>query len=113
VAEQALIDALKDGRLKAAAIDVVEKEPYTKDGLYAKANLNNLIMSAHTAFYSEDGFIGCSLIYHLFSWCKLSFLYTTITVEMRTKAALEIKRGLNGKVRNCVNIKYLKPRKGR
>jgi lactate dehydrogenase-like 2-hydroxyacid dehydrogenase len=46
----------------------------------------NLLLTPHTAFYSDEGFI-----------------------EMRTKAALEVKRVLQGGApRNCVNKQWIK-----
>eukprot|EP01087_Luapelamoeba_hula_P021318 TRINITY_DN7423_c0_g1_i1.p1 TRINITY_DN7423_c0_g1~~TRINITY_DN7423_c0_g1_i1.p1 ORF type:complete len:376 (+),score=85.52 TRINITY_DN7423_c0_g1_i1:125-1129(+) len=83
VDENALRAALTDGRLKAAAIDVLEKEPYTDGHL---SDLPNLILTPHTAFYCDEGF-----------------------KELRTKAALEAKRVLQGlPPRNCVNKHFLK-----
>eukprot|EP01120_Amphizonella_sp_Union-15-10_P014474 TRINITY_DN701_c0_g2_i2.p1 TRINITY_DN701_c0_g2~~TRINITY_DN701_c0_g2_i2.p1 ORF type:complete len:324 (-),score=61.21 TRINITY_DN701_c0_g2_i2:49-1020(-) len=78
----AVVEALGTGRLAGAALDVLEKEPYLEGSLL---NVPNLILTPHTAFYSDDGF-------H----------------EMRTKATLEVKRVLLGeKPRNCVNKQFL------
>lgn len=86
IEENALAAALKSGRLLGAAIDVVEVEPYPKDAVLFAEDIPNLYLTAHTAFYSDEGF-----------------------VEMRTKAAMEVRRVLTGeKPRNVVNGKYLK-----
>ncbi|ELR10910.1 C-terminal-binding protein family protein [Acanthamoeba castellanii str. Neff] len=79
----ALLAAMKDGRIGAAALDVLEEEPYTDGHLN---EVPDLLLTPHTAFYSDEGFI-----------------------EMRTKAALEVKRVLQGGApRNCVNKQWIK-----
>lgn len=55
VSATALVSALRSGKLLGAAIDVVEVEPYPKDGLLYQ-NVPNLYMTPHTAFYSDEGF---------------------------------------------------------
>jgi len=78
IEEAAILEALRDGRIKAAALDVLEHEPYTDGHL---KDVPNLILTPHTAFYSDEGF-----------------------KEMRTKAALEAKRLILGlPPRNSVN----------
>ncbi len=47
----ALVDALRDGRIAAAALDVFEQEPPDAAAL---ADVENLLMTPHVAFYSED-----------------------------------------------------------
>jgi len=83
VDEVALIEALKDGRIKAAGLDVTEKEPYPADGPLLK--LPNVLITPHSAFYSDQSF-----------------------EEMREKAAREVKRVLEGGVpRNFVNSQFI------
>lgn len=52
VEEEGLVEALKDGRISAAALDVFEKEPYSSGPLM---QLDNVIMTPHAAFYSDQG----------------------------------------------------------
>ena len=82
VEEAAVINSLKNDLLAGVGLDVLEIEPY-------KGNLKefkNLIITPHSAFYSEEGF-----------------------VEMREKAAQELKRILENKnPKYVVNQKYLK-----
>ena len=47
----ALLDALRDGRIAAAGLDVFEQEPPDAAAL---AGVENLLMTPHVAFYSED-----------------------------------------------------------
>ena len=93
---EALVEALRDGRVEAFALDVLENEPEIPECLRKVMQDNKeegggglaerVIVTPHTAFYSDDGF-----------------------VEMRTKAAQEVKRVLENKApRNCVNKEYLK-----
>jgi phosphoglycerate dehydrogenase-like enzyme len=78
----ALVAALDSGRLEAAALDVVEREPLDDERLRRHPRV---LLTPHAAFYSVEGF-----------------------VEMRTKAAEEIRRMLQGEpVRNPVNRQYL------
>lgn len=51
VDEAALYDALKDGKLTGAAIDVYTKEPY--DG--PLCDLDNIIMTPHLGSYAKEG----------------------------------------------------------
>lgn len=48
VDEQALYDALENGKLSGAAVDVLKTEPMTKDCILARAK--NLIITPHTAW---------------------------------------------------------------
>ncbi len=94
----ALAEALEQGRLAGAGIDVLPTEPaeattplirlWQRGQASAKSASSrpvNLIITPHSAFYSEEGL-----------------------VEMRTKAAEEIARVLRGeRPRNCVNKGYL------
>jgi len=85
VDEDALIEALKDKKIRGAALDVVKQEPYPDTGPLLNPNLN-IILTPHSAFLSNESLI-----------------------EMRQKAALEVKRVLTGsKPRNCVNQAFLK-----
>jgi len=82
VEEEALVTALKDGTIQQAAVDVFEKEPYTAGPLL---DLPNVILTPHCSFYSDQG-----------------------VVEMRMKAALEVKRLLTGEnTLYCVNRQFL------
>ncbi|KAK3590266.1 hypothetical protein CHS0354_041344 [Potamilus streckersoni] len=86
VDEHALAAALKDGRIRAAALDVHENEPF----VLAQSPLKdapNLICTPHSAFYSEQSL-----------------------TELREMAAGEIRRAIVGRIpdslRNCVNKEY-------
>jgi len=86
--EQALAVALKDGRIRAAALDVHENEPhnpYAAPGHLKDAP--NLICTPHAAYYSDAS-----------------------SNELREMAATEIRRAITGRIpdvlRNCVNKEY-------
>ncbi|KAG1680521.1 C-terminal-binding protein [Nymphon striatum] len=88
VDETALAAALKDGRIRAAALDVHENEPMNishNDG--PLKDVPNLICTPHAAFYSDAS---CS--------------------ELREMAAGEIRRAIVGRIpdslRNCANKEY-------
>jgi D-3-phosphoglycerate dehydrogenase/C-terminal binding protein len=88
----ALASALREGRIGGAGIDVLPNEPPTADEPLVKLwrqaaeHAVNLILTPHTAFYSESGLI-----------------------EMREKAAQEVARVLSGRPpRNCVNDNFLR-----
>ncbi|MHC5538978.1 C-terminal binding protein [Singulisphaera rosea] len=66
----ALGDALESGHLAGAAVDVVEREPLDDERL---RHHPNILLTPHSAFYSVEGY-----------------------VELRTKAAQEIRRILLG-----------------
>lgn len=51
VDENALVDALKNGVIRGAALDVYENEPTLASGL---AELENVILTPHTASATED-----------------------------------------------------------
>ncbi|XP_070696690.1 C-terminal-binding protein 2a isoform X1 [Pempheris klunzingeri] len=83
VDEKALAQALKEGRIRGAALDVHESEPFS----FSQGPLKdapNLICTPHTAWYSEQA-----------------------SLEMREAAATEIRRAITGRIpdslRNCVN----------
>lgn len=88
VDENALKEALDDGRVYAAALDVVEKEPYrpqTSPLNVQTISKDQLIITPHTAYYSDESYR-----------------------ELRMKAALEVKTILLGNPpRNCVNKQFL------
>ena len=50
--EAALVDALRDGRLAAAGLDVYENEPISPDN--PLRSMENVVLSSHAAWYSED-----------------------------------------------------------
>lgn len=52
VEEAALIEALQQGKIFAAGIDVVEKEPIDVNN--PLLHMDNVIVTPHTAWYSED-----------------------------------------------------------
>ncbi|TSO25172.1 C-terminal-binding protein 2 [Bagarius yarrelli] len=86
VDEKALAQALKEGRIRGAALDVHESEPFS----FTQGPLKdapNLICTPHTAWYSEQA-----------------------SLEMREAAATEIRRAVTGRIpdslRNCVNKEY-------
>ncbi|XP_072923940.1 C-terminal-binding protein 1-like isoform X1 [Hemitrygon akajei] len=87
VDEKALAQALKDGRIRGAALDVHESEPFS----FSQGPLKdapNLICTPHTAWYSEQA-----------------------SIEVREEAAREIRRAITGRIpdtlKNCVNKEYL------
>ncbi|VDP79290.1 unnamed protein product [Echinostoma caproni] len=85
--EVALATALKDGRIRAAALDVSENEPFVLNNSPLKG-APNLIVTPHMAFYSESSMR-----------------------EMREAAANEIRRAILNRIpdclRNCVNKEFL------
>jgi phosphoglycerate dehydrogenase-like enzyme len=82
VDQEALIEALDSGKLLGAGIDVFEREPLDDHRL---RNHPRVILTPHSAFYSIEGFI-----------------------ELRTKAAEEVRRVLLGEApRNLVNRSLL------
>ncbi|XP_062863561.1 C-terminal-binding protein 2a isoform X1 [Trichomycterus rosablanca] len=89
VDEKALAQALKEGRIRGAALDVHESEPFSFNQGPLK-DAPNLICTPHTAWYSEQS-----------------------SLEMREAAATEIRRAITGRIpdslRNCVNKEYFIP----
>ena len=84
VDEQALANALDEGRLAGAALDVMPQEPPPADS--PLRGRDNVILTPHIAFYSEESL-----------------------VELQTKAAQEVARVLAGKSpRYPVNPEVLK-----
>jgi phosphoglycerate dehydrogenase-like enzyme len=83
VDEAALARALDQRQLAGAALDVFEKEPPAGSPLLGRSNV---ILTPHTAFYSEESLL-----------------------ELQTKAAEEVVRVLSGQApRNPVNPEVLK-----
>uniref|UniRef100_A0AAQ4QU66 C-terminal binding protein 1 n=1 Tax=Gasterosteus aculeatus aculeatus TaxID=481459 RepID=A0AAQ4QU66_GASAC len=77
VDEKALAQALKEGRIRGAALDVHETEPFS----FSQGPLKdapNLICTPHAAWYSEQA-----------------------SLEMREEAAREIRRAITGSVCTC------------
>ncbi|KAL3318759.1 hypothetical protein Ciccas_002586 [Cichlidogyrus casuarinus] len=85
--EPALGTALKENRIRAAALDVVENEPFSPNSGPLK-DAPNLIVTPHMAYYSEYSMR-----------------------ELREAAANEVRQALTAKIpdalRNCVNKEYL------
>ena len=55
--EQALFEALRAGRLAAAALDVLQHEPPVENALfdaYLRGELQNLLLTPHIAWYSQQ-----------------------------------------------------------
>ncbi len=87
VENEALLEALDSGQLAGAGLDVVEREPLDDERL---RHHPKVVLSPHSAFYSREGF-----------------------VELRRKAAEEVRRLLTGKALRCpVNRNSLVPRGG-
>jgi D-3-phosphoglycerate dehydrogenase / 2-oxoglutarate reductase len=83
VDEAALADALDQGHLAGAALDVMEQEP--PSGSRLLGHRDNLILTPHTGYYSEESL-----------------------VDLQTKAAEEVVRVLSGQApRNPVNPEML------
>ncbi|KAG9346830.1 hypothetical protein JZ751_007176 [Albula glossodonta] len=98
VDEKALAQALKEGRIRGAALDVHETEPFSfSQGVLKDAP--NLICTPHSAWYSEQA-----------------------SLEAREEAAREVRRAITGtegeehravtgripdSLKNCVNKEYL------
>jgi phosphoglycerate dehydrogenase-like enzyme len=57
IEEQALYEALRTGRLAAAALDVLQQEPPVENVLfnaYLRGELQNLLLTSHIAWYSQQ-----------------------------------------------------------
>ncbi|KAK2113070.1 C-terminal-binding protein 1 [Saguinus oedipus] len=87
VDEKALAQALKEGWIRGAALDMHELEPFS----FSQGPLKdapNLICTPHTAWYSEQA-----------------------SIEMREEAAREIRRAITGRIpyslKNCVSKDHL------
>ncbi|XP_033113384.1 C-terminal-binding protein 1-like isoform X1 [Anneissia japonica] len=85
--ENALAAALKEGRIRAAALDVHESEPFSFQTGPLK-DAPNLICTPHCSWYSEQS-----------------------STEVRESAAGEVRRGITGRLphslRNCINKEYI------
>jgi D-3-phosphoglycerate dehydrogenase / 2-oxoglutarate reductase len=53
----ALVDALKTGKIRAAGIDVMPNEPPCAEDWDAIKGLDNLVITPHVAWYSEDSIV--------------------------------------------------------
>lgn len=85
--EKALFQALKEGRIAGAALDVLEEEPWNVNSPLRA--LENLIVTPHSAWYTERA-----------------------QTELRRKACAEVIRILRGKVpKNLVNREVLKDKR--
>jgi D-3-phosphoglycerate dehydrogenase len=83
VDEEALAEALDQGHLAGAALDVLSQEPPSSSPLFGRGNV---ILTPHMSFYSAESLI-----------------------DLQSKAAEEVLRVLNGEVpRNPVNPEVLK-----
>ncbi|CAH0555297.1 unnamed protein product [Brassicogethes aeneus] len=86
VDDDALAQALKQGRIRASALDVHENEPFNVFTGPLK-DAPNLLCTPHAAFYSDAS-----------------------ATELREMAASEIRRAIMGRIpeclRNCVNKEY-------
>jgi D-3-phosphoglycerate dehydrogenase len=74
--EKALAQALSEGRVAAAGLDVFEKEPLAPDHPFIR--LSNVVLSGHVGWYSKDA-----------------------VKELQTRGAQEIVRVLSGGVPQC------------
>ena len=104
--ETALAVALKDGRIRGAALDVLENEPY------------NLAAGKIHDFSHNDPFDYISFhlgplkdAVNLICTPRTSWYSEVSSQEIRESAAHEVRRGLTGKLpgslRYCVNREYL------
>lgn len=83
VDEAALIDALRNGEIAGAALDVIEKEPVNPDNPLLK--MDNVIITPHMAWYSEEA-----------------------QAELQTRAAENIASVLKGGIpKHCLNQKAI------
>lgn len=53
--EKALVNALKEGRLAGAALDVNEEEPFTYKGSIFEG-VQNIVLTPHSGWYSKESF---------------------------------------------------------
>lgn len=120
--EAALATALKDGRIRGAALDVLENEPYN----LAAGKTKNIYLAFDSALYSpfkspNDAYLPNRRILLILGPLKdaVNLICTPRTAwyseassqEIRENAAHEVRRGLAGKLpgslRYCVNRDYL------
>lgn len=90
VDDEGLASALKQGRIRAAALDVHENEPFNVFQQGPLKDAPNVLCTPHAAFYSDAS-----------------------AQELREMAASEIRRAIVGRIpdclRNCVNKDYFLP----
>lgn len=87
IEEESLVQALKEGRLGGAALDVHEHEPFSYSESCLKG-VPNLICTPHIAWYSKE-----------------SFMELRISAIQTMKLALNSVQGVN--IQDCVNSEYL------
>jgi D-3-phosphoglycerate dehydrogenase len=81
--EMGLQQALREGRISGAALDVLEEEPPRTD--HPLRSMNNVILTPHCAWYTESS-----------------------QQELRTKACAEVLRVLRGQIpKNLINREVL------
>jgi C-terminal binding protein len=108
--ESALATALKDNRIRGAALDVLENEPYNLAA--GKISSDNSFQISHSIMFVGPLKDAPNLI------CtpRTAWYSEASSQEIRENAAHEVRRGLTGKMpgslRYCVNRDYLNvPRK--
>lgn len=127
VDEHALAAALKDGRIRAAALDVHENEPFVLASSEFLLLVGLLLLKLTDSLSRCACLIGCKLYYtHLCGVCVTgplrdcpnvictphSAFYSDQSItELREMAAGEVRRAIVGRIpdslRNCVNKEYL------
>lgn len=85
VDEEALIEALREGRLAGACLDVMEEEPPDPENPLLR--MENVLVSPHAAWYSEES-----------------------QIELRRKVAADVGRALNGILPEGLVNRELAPR---
>lgn len=76
VDEEALAEAVKNGKIAGAGLDVVKKEPMPKEHVFN--TIDNILVTPHIAWYSEDA-----------------------STDLKTKCAQEAVRFMEGKPVRC------------
>lgn len=124
VDDDSLAQALKQGRIRAAALDVHENEPYNVfqgQLIYNFSDDNNIINKLHSFIYSIEIFFFIFLgplkdAPNLLCTPHAAFYSDASCTELREMAASEIRRAIVGRIpdclRNCVNKEYFMPSAG-
>lgn len=109
--EAALAAALREGRIRSAALDVHENEPFNVYQGPLK-DAPNLICTPHAAFFSDASCTELRCVSPIGSHCQtfmISMPYYRFFL-CREMAASEIRRAIVGRIpdslRNCVNKEY-------